>query len=793
MRKIVTFLTVILLSGTGMAQNKSVSGQVLDKTSQKPLQGVMVYIPLQDTTFSDINGHYELTVPKGSYQIICVHFGYSRLEENVDLSTENSTLNLNLSEITHELNEIVVSAGRFEQNIGEVPVSIIVIKPNLIENKAITAPEALVDQIPGVQVLENQISIRGGSGFSYGSGSRVLVMIDDMPILSGDAGDVKWNALPIENLSQMEVLKGASSVLYGSSALNGVINIRTAYPKSKPETKINLSSGVYMPGYGFQKGRKSDGSDTTFNRSNQQWWDGTQYYTSANFLHSQIIKKNLDLVIGGNVFSDQGYKQGADEYRYRVNVNTRWRSKKIDGLSYGLNGNYNRAKGHLFFLWENADSVLIPQGGIDTATTSLSQFLTQRLNLDPFVTYHGSKNRKHQYKGRLYQTINTNNTNQSSTAVVYYNEYQFQQRFKNDLRLTSGLVNMLTNVSSQLYGDHQSNNLALFGQIDKKWKQFNFTGGLRIEHYRIDTIRTEGIIPLTNLSLPFQPVLRLGTTYKAAKATHLRLSFGQGYRFPTIAEKFISTTVGILKLFPNPNIKAEHGWNSELGIKQGFKIGQFKGYVDLAGFVTEYDNMMEFTFGLYDSLGKPWDIETMGFPSFNDFGAQSKNVEKARISGGELTITGTGEIGKFNINVLGGYTYLNPVSLNTDSTYLTTFSDTITDILKYRAKHMAKFDIELSYWKVALGCSGRYNSFIENIDQTFVDPFLGNLILPGYADYRDVRRVGDFVIDARLSVQVNDHHKVALLMNNVLNREYSNRPGNVLPPRTVIAQYSLKF
>ena len=82
---------------------------------------------------------------------------------------------------------------------------------------------------------------------------------------------------------------------------------------------------------------------------------------------------------------------------------------------------------------------------------------------------------------------------------------------------------------------------------------------------------------------------------------------------------------------------------------------------------------------------------------------------------------------------------------------------------------------------------------MENIDQTFVDPFLGNLILPGYGAYRDVRRVGDLVLDARASFKINEISKISVLVNNVFNREYANRPGNILPPRTLIFQYSIKF
>ena len=78
------------------------------------------------------------------------------------------------------LEEVVVSAGKYEQKLSEVTISMEVIKPSLIENKNSTNIDAVMNQVPGVTVNDGQASIRGGSGFSYGAGSRVLVMVDEM-------------------------------------------------------------------------------------------------------------------------------------------------------------------------------------------------------------------------------------------------------------------------------------------------------------------------------------------------------------------------------------------------------------------------------------------------------------------------------------------------------------------------------------------------------------------------------------------------------------------------------------
>jgi outer membrane receptor protein involved in Fe transport len=66
------------------------------------------------------------------------------------------------------------------------------------------------------------------------------VLIDDLPLLTADANDAKWNIIPMENVDQLEVIKGAASALYGSGALNGIVNVRTAYPVNEPYTKVTV-------------------------------------------------------------------------------------------------------------------------------------------------------------------------------------------------------------------------------------------------------------------------------------------------------------------------------------------------------------------------------------------------------------------------------------------------------------------------------------------------------------------------------------------------------------------------
>ena len=252
------------------------------------------------------------------------------------------------------------------------------------------------------------------------------------------------------------------SVLYGSSALNGVINIRTKYPKEKPLTNITVSNGYYLPGYFNRALTASNGSDSIAERDQQTWWDGAQYYVQSNFTHLRKLGKNNELFVGGNFMQDQGYRKGSFENRYRLNGGLKHYSEKIDGLTYGLNVNTNFNDGSVFFIWANADSVLHALGGTDTATTTLSEYSSTRIMIDPYLTYLDTNGNKHNIRTRLFRSDNKNNTNQAATSNYYFAEYQFQKRWDNQLSLTTGLTFSFTDVISELYGDHTSNNIAGF-------------------------------------------------------------------------------------------------------------------------------------------------------------------------------------------------------------------------------------------------------------------------------------------------------------------------------------------
>lgn len=817
MKKVyILFMLIVFICVKNHAQ--TISGIITDKTSKEELIGVNIILENGNGTATDFFGKYKLRIEEGLQKITFRYIGYEDVIKEVTIKEgENKILNITLKQASELVSTVVVSAGRFEQKIEEITVSMEVIKPSLIENKNTTNIQTVMDQVPGVNITDGQANIRGGSGWSYGAGTRVLVLVDDMPLISGDAGQVQWKLIATENINQVEVIKGAASALYGSSALNGIINIRTAFPSQKDIDKNKL------PGY--TKVNMHFGLIDKPKREILNWnGEKRRAFKGVEFLQAMKLN-NLDLSLGGNFFLDDGYRFGEVIDRKRLNINSTYKSKKIQGLSYGLNANFLFQSSGSAIIWNGLDEAYIPLGRAVTTTSG------DTYNIDPFIIYIKGNNR-HSLRTRYLKVINDNSTRnvdagQDNESETFYSDYQWQKNLEQyDLRVTVGTTNEIVYARSDLFnGKSNRTNNSLYTQLDKKHGRLNISLGARYENFTLfsnEKYLMQGSSDSINSFSAGRPIFRTGLNYQLAEATYLRGSWGQGYRFPSMAELFISSEVveGVW-VYPNANLKPENGWSAELGIKQGVKIGSWMGFLDIAGFLMQYDDMMEFTFGKWDE-NQP-DTILGGVNSFNFWGLgfKSINVGKTQISGIELSLSGQGKINKnLIVNLLAGYTYMNPISLSPNEVYEVvdepfnlngedidslTYNNSSSDpsVLKYRYKHLAKVDAEVIYKKISLGGSIRYNDFMRNIDAIFTDKLINEGLgegsdaipptIPGINDAREKFKDGDIIIDTRLGYQLNDMFRFGFIVNNLLNREYMSRPANMMPPRTFAMQLSIKI
>ncbi len=726
----------------------TVRGKVFDSSTREPLYGVYIVYGKNKGTTTDTDGRYAIETDTGKTELTFRFISYKAVTRTIELAPRDTlVLDVGLETDLREIGQIVVSASRTEQKVAELTVSMDVLKSADFLKTHITDPEELVNKTSGIEVMDGQASIRGGSGFSYGAGSRVLALIDGLPMISPDAGNIKWQFLPLENISQVEIIKGASSVLYGSSALNGIINFRTADASNTPNSQFYAETGIY-------------GNPRNMS---WKWWDTPRIFSSVAFSHLQKYG-NTDIGLGVNILTDNGYRKYNDESLCRLGLRLKHHDANVKGLDYGLNINAGYTVKRDFVLWENAAYGALKQ---DTSTVSLLH--GSYLAVDPFISYKNGGRFTHelrtrfQFAGNRFPVREQNN----SDAYLLYTDYQTTFRAAPFLDITAGLTGTVSRVISHFYGDHSGLNIAGFTQLDvRPLPKLQVVAGVRVEQNSVDNIMDKVV-----------PIFRTGINWQVAEYTFLRGSFGQGYRYPSIAEKFASTTLGSVRIFPNPFVNPESGWSAEAGIKQGILLGETRGQADISVFMSENKNMIEYLFGSYP------DPVTGIF----SYGFLATNIENSRVYGTETEFSLSRKIGSVTASATGGYTYIYPVEFN-QATHKN------TDLyLKYRRKHSALLALGASYKRYDLGLNLFAKSKILRIDDVFLNPLTREQILPGFYDYWQTHNTGYFSMDGNAGYKISNVLTLSVAVKNITNTEYMGRPGDIRPQRNYSVRLSGNF
>ncbi len=749
MRYIFIIITTLLSQALNVVVAQGiVKGKIYDKNTLEPLRGVYLIYENKQGTITDENGCFSVKSDTGKLNISFRLLGYKPATRFIVLrSNDTIELNIGLETDILDIGQIVISANKTEQKVAELTVSMDVIKTADFLKTHITDAQELINKTPGIEVLDGQASIRGGSGFSYGVGSRVLALIDGLPVFSPDAGNIKWQFLPLENIAQVEIIKGASSVLYGSSALNGIINFRSADPTNIPVTQFFAETGIY---------------DKPKNK-NWVWWNTPRFFSNVSFSHLQKIGKT-DLGLSINLLNNNGYRKFNDEKLGRISLRLKHHNQKVKGLVYGFNINSGYTAKRDFILWENAENGALKQ---DTSTVSLvhGSFVA----FDPFISYNNTGRFKHDLRMRL-QLSDTRfpvRKENNSDAYSCYSEYQLYYAIASFMNITTGISENLSKILSNFYGNHNGLNLSVFTQLEvQPVPRLKMVAGLRVEQNSLD-----------NKSDKIVPIFRTGINWQAAEYTFLRASFGEGYRYPSIAEKYASTTLGSIKIFPNPFVQPESGWSSEVGIKQGILSGKTNGQADLSLFFLQNKNLIEYPFGSYPDP----------ITGISGLGFRADNIEQSRVYGYELEFILNRTQGEFNTTLTGGYTYIYPVEFNQ-------ITNKNTDIyLKYRRKHSVKISLKTSYKKFDLGVSLYAKSKILNIDNVFLDETTRESILPGFYEYWLQDNKGYFLLDGNIGFNITKILNLSVAVKNITNTEYMGRPGDIQPQRNYSIRLSGKF
>ena len=710
MNKLLLLLFLFSNSVLLFAQGYNISGTVKD-TSGMPLLGVNV--ELIGSTYgaaTNYEGEYKiLNVKPGKYKIEFSSIGYkSVVVSNQIIKNKSIIVDAVLHQTSLQSGLVVVTASKYAQKISDLP--------NELEKRDITDLKDAMRFVPGVNMVDDQISIRGSSGYSRGAGTRVLLEIDGIPYYTGDTGEIIWEIVPVSEIQRVEVIKGAASSLYGSSAIGGVVNIITKGISTKPRTYIKMNIGTYdKPSYSIW-----------------DWSKELRTFSGLTVSHSNRIGK-FGFALSLTRLSDMSYKQSGFYTRYIGYFKGMYNFSPVSSLIFFANS-LNQDHGN-FIYWKDSRNALVPPNADQGQRVNSNRYMfggiyKQILNDNLFMNIKASYYRSDWWD----QTASFD----TSLSNLFRLEIQTNANLAKDLILISGIEASTDNIKSNIFNNQSSFGYGIYSQVDYKFKfPLSATIGARYDYSKLSSkIGVSAFSP------------KAGLNYKLTNKVVLRSSFGTGFRAPTLAEAFTSTSASGITIKPNPNLKPETNWTFELGVN--YQVADNIN-LDAAIFQNEFKNFIEPSVDPKDGL------------------VYFDNVTRARIQGLEL-----------NTN----YPFLkNKLKLSLNYTYLWARDLQQNTPLKYRPRHMAYASLDYSFLNFNVGADYRYSSKVEQIDYELIK--LG-VIKDGN------KRVEIKVLDLRAGYKLNILSipaKINFNVNNVFNYNYVELIGNLAP----IRNYSLSF
>jgi outer membrane receptor protein involved in Fe transport len=577
-------IVVLFISAIVYAQSDvTIKGRVLDRETGQGLPGTNI---LLEGTFlgglSDVDGRFQIVhVPEGRYVIRASYIGYA--SKSVPLLVERSKANvveILLEPSAIQLNQVVITGSRQPETLAKAAASINVLGKEDIQRRNLFRLDEALQNVPGLAIVGESVNIRGGAGYNRLGGSRSLVLLDEVPILTSDLGAANWNILPITEIEHIEVLKGAASSLYGSGALSGVVNVLTKQPSRNWSAAIRQSGGLYdEPSVAAWK-----------------WTDKPLYFYRTDASLSRSYGS-----IGVRLAVSHHRSTGDRENGYF----SRWYgTAKVTGslpakTTFTLFTTYSHEDRELFLQWleqNRALNVPTTERGNGFAMNGIISYAVLQKMFTPTLSGKLRASYNQQLVG-----VPFNIANAFTPALGLSAEWQMNWKPHAAHSVSFGVDYKHDLVESLYYGKRSAHGVSPY--IQEIWKLSELVqvnAGVRYDTYT-----------LVGDSLETQWSPKIGASYQPVFGTILHGSFGRGFRAATVVERFISAGSKDFRALPNPDLQPERSTLADLGVRQ--QIGRML-YLEVTAFYNRYNNLIEPTLA-------------------SDLTAQFLNYPQARVQG----------------------------------------------------------------------------------------------------------------------------------------------------------------
>lgn len=239
MKKVILLITLLLIAHIIQAQDRRVSGVVVNANTHEPLPYCTVVVGSNNGTQTDEDGRFELEVSSSTQNLIVGYIGYT--SDTIFLKQGKSFYNISLQPEGGALNEVVVTGTMKEVSRMNSPIPVEVITPKFFRKNPTPNLFEAVGMVNGVQPqIGCNVCNTGDIHINGMEGPYTMILIDGMPIVSSLSTVYGLSGIPNSIVERVEVVKGPASSLYGSEAMGGVINVITKKPKHAPLFSVDL-------------------------------------------------------------------------------------------------------------------------------------------------------------------------------------------------------------------------------------------------------------------------------------------------------------------------------------------------------------------------------------------------------------------------------------------------------------------------------------------------------------------------------------------------------------------------
>ncbi len=668
-------LGAMLLLGAAVAHAQGVLRGTVRDTRGAPLRGALVGVP--NTTLltqTDPNGRYRLApLPSGTVRVRAAAIGYVSVSSTITVSPGDSTAaDFALDPSPLELAPLDVVSTKVARFGDRPATSVVHIPERDIDRRAVNTVDEAVDKAGGIQFLNGQINIRGSTGYVQGLNSRVLLLVDGVPMNQGDRGGINWDLLPVDQVERVDILKGAGSSLYGSAALGGVVNLTTRDIPDGVHARLRLTAGAYGdPPHDVWRFRDRTGL--------QGGVDLAGSYGTPTF---------GGRLAAGARHSD-GYREQDERDHWQLAGRARWQASprtRVDASGAWAVDNYDVPlswcrQGQCEDLGQAFQPFKVSSGSLGAWTDSRKGYIAAQartIESERFAWQaRGSWFRTHFFDQRP-------DTSEFSIANRFGAELRAEVHPESTRMVLVGGEATVSDVASDIFGKHSQSEFAAYGESDQALGAARVTAGARIDFLAVDG---------GSLSAVLSP--RLGATVPTdRRGGLLRASIGRGFRAPTVAERFVRTVFEGLPIVPNPNLRPETAWSFEVGHTTAPVLRSVR--LDAALFWTEARELIE-----------PRLIVDAAGPKI-----QLQNIARARIAGLDASILAVPIPERLTATL--SYTYLN--------TRRHVVGVTTAGPLAFRPRHLLTLGADYGLGALAVGADFRYASRVELIElEGFVD------------------------------------------------------------------------